>query len=116
MDPVDVLRHLGGTATRTQLERLSTRWALEKAVRKSEIEKTSRGRYALPELPSALKIAAALRGSVSHASAAEYWLLEAVCRPAKVHVTVPRGAHRQPDRGVHLHYADLDGELVTSPL
>jgi very-short-patch-repair endonuclease len=116
MDPVDVLRHFDGTASRMQLLRSSNRWALEKAVRQRRIERTAHGRYALPDLPSALKVAAAVSGSVSHASAADYWLMEAVCRPTAVHVTVPRRAHRRPDRGVRLHYADVDGEPVTPPL
>jgi very-short-patch-repair endonuclease len=116
MDPVDVLRHFDGTATRNQLLRSSNRWALEKALRQGEIERTAHGRYALPGLPPALKVASALSGSVSHASAADYWLMEAVCRPEAVHVTVPRRAHRQSDRSVRLHYAEVDAERVTPPL
>jgi very-short-patch-repair endonuclease len=121
VEPVDVLRHLGGTATREQIERYSKRWALEQAVGRKVIEKIGRGMYSLPDLPESLKTAAAMGGTLSHASAADYWLMDAVCRTASVHVTVPRRGHRQAARSVTLHYADLgDADLrderVTSPL
>jgi predicted transcriptional regulator of viral defense system len=103
VEPVDILRHLGGSATRQQILRHSTRWALDRAVRRQEIERTGPGKYSLPDLPQALKAAATLGGALSHASAADYWLLEAVCRPTDVHVTVPRRAHRPTRRSVVLH-------------
>lgn len=53
--------------------------ALEKAVRGKEVERVGPGRYALPQLPLALKVGAALRGVVSHESAAQYWCLESSC-------------------------------------
>jgi very-short-patch-repair endonuclease len=116
VEPVDILRHLGGSVTRAEVVRHSSRWALEQAVRHQEIEKISRGRYTLPGLPEPLKAAAALGGMLSHASAADYWLMDALCRPTVVHVTVPRQAHRRSTRSIALHYADLDGDRVSSPL
>jgi very-short-patch-repair endonuclease len=116
MDPVEVLRHLGGTAGRADLLRHAGRRALDRALTDRLVERVSWGRYALPGLPPALKTARGLSGVLSHESAAEYWLLESVARPTTVHVTVPPQAHRPAVKGVTLHYSTIGDEEVTSPL
>jgi very-short-patch-repair endonuclease len=81
------------------------------------VERVGRGHYALPALPSPLKSAAALRGVVSHASAARLWNLETIGKPAAVHVTVPaRSSRRHPGKGVTLHYGTVEDDRVTAPL
>jgi very-short-patch-repair endonuclease len=115
MEPVEILRHLDGSASREQILASSSRWALERAITHGAVERVSRGRYALPELPEPIKTAASQDGVLSHASAAQYWLMDAVCRPDRVHVTVPRHSHRRAQKLVVLHYADRDDERVTSP-
>jgi very-short-patch-repair endonuclease len=116
VNPVDVLRYLGGIAVRADLLRHTTRRALEHAVREREVECVGRGRYSLPGLPSALKAGAALGGAVSHASAAAHWLMESIAEPTTIHVTVPSRAHRSPARRITLHYSGSGGgDEVTSP-
>lgn len=74
-----------------------------------------RGRYALPTTPDPARVALALHGQLSHASAAEAWALSAIRRPSQVHVTVPPHAHRTPPALVTLHYAERAGGLVATP-
>ena len=108
---------MGGAAGRADLLRHCTRWNLNQAVRNGHVQQIGRGRYALPALPEGLKIAAAERGKLSHQSAAQFWLLEAIAEPNRVHITVPPNAHRSALRSVIFHYADTPGDaLVTPPL
>jgi very-short-patch-repair endonuclease len=116
MDPVDVLRHLDGAASRADLLRHTTRRALDRAVADQRIERVARGRFALATLPSAMKTATALSGVLSHQNAAEFWLMKTVAKSTTVHVTVPPRAHRPAQKGVTLHYASTSDESVTSPL
>jgi very-short-patch-repair endonuclease len=116
MDPVEALRLLSGSADRAQLLRYCSRRALERAVARGEVQKVGKSGIALPSLPDPLKTAAGYRGVLSHASAAEYWLMESINRPAAVHLTLPRQAHRAPRPSIRLHYAETDDERVTSPL
>jgi len=59
--------------------------------------------YVLPALPEPERAAAALRGLLSHESAAQYWGIQTLQPPASVHVTVPHGAHPQALPGVVIH-------------
>lgn len=114
---LDLLESLGGTATRAQLAPAG-RPALEAAVAAGTVVRLARGVYGLPSSPLPLQAAAALRGVVSHGSAAQLWFLEAVHAPDRPHVTVPRTARRQSE--AHLHWADLAASdvrgMVTTPL
>ncbi len=116
MDPARALRYLGGSARRADLLRQTSARALTRAVSGQEVVRVARGRYALPLLPPALQMAGALSGVVSHASAAQYWQLEAIAEPASIHITVPPSAHRRAVRAATLHYAATDAERITSPL
>ena len=74
-----------------------------------------------PKMPEPLVAAAALRGVVSHLSAAQLWGLALVHDPAVLHVTVPHGHRRRRRRNVvvhrsrHLDPEDLESGL-TSPV
>lgn len=106
MDVVAALAALGGTATTAELATVGRR-AVAGAVRRGEVLRLARGVYGLPQAPSALQAAAALRGVVSHASAAQLHFLGTVHPPAVAHVTLPRGARRAAPAGVVLHWPRL---------
>jgi very-short-patch-repair endonuclease len=116
VDPVAVLELLHGAATRRQLLARTGRGALGRALAAGEIVRVGRGRYALPTMPDPVKIAVALHGRVSHATAAELWKLSTVRSPASVHVTVPRHAHRRSPERVTLHYAPFEDHHVLTPV
>ncbi|GAB2888503.1 DUF559 domain-containing protein [Nocardioides pacificus] len=118
LDPVDALIRLGGVATRQRLLRLTTIRRVRTAVGRGDIKRLTRNRYGLPDIDRALQKAGELHGVVSHLSAAQHHEWGLAFRPSMPWVTVPRNAARKSRRGVHLHYADLDGEtgLVTSKL
>ena len=121
MPITELVAGLGGWATRAQLTP-GGRAELDAAVRAGDLVRVARGVYALPGAPAAVRAAAAVRGVVSHSSAAQLWFLELVHAPERPHVTVPRSrnAQRTGDRGAQLHYADLAaGDVragVSSPL
>jgi very-short-patch-repair endonuclease len=116
--PAAVLSFLGGAGRRSDLLRHTTRRALESAVRSGDVEHVGVGKYALPALPAALKVGATLGGVVSHESAAQYWRLESIADPLKIHITLPPTAHRTARRNVALHYSALPAResQVTSPV
>ena len=100
---LEVVRDLGGRATFTQITDATTRWALRTAVAEGRVVRVGRGVYALPKMPEPLVTAAALRGVVSHLSAAQLWGLARVHDPAVLHVTVPHGHRRRRRRHVVVH-------------
>ncbi|WP_299036570.1 DUF559 domain-containing protein [uncultured Pseudokineococcus sp.] len=118
---LDDLARRGGTAAAATLVRVAGRGALQRAVAGGEVERLGWGVYALASAPPALRAAAAVRGTVSHASAAQLWMVDPLHRPARISVTVPRAARRRrPLPGTRLHWSDLapadvDGP-VTAPL
>ncbi len=121
MDVVAALAALGGAAGSAQLVGVVGRRPLAAAVRCGDVVRLSRGVYGLPGAPPALQAAAALRGVVSHASAAQLHLLDAVSVPVIAHVTLPRDARRRVvPAAVEPHWsvlapADVSG-AVTTPL
>lgn len=116
------LERLGGVATAAELEVLSSRRRLAKAVAAGAVVRVHRGRYALPVVQGARADAIALSGVVSHTSAALSWGWRVKWPPDRAWVTVPRGRHRRHyrDRRAKVVIADLGaGEVVdgvTSPL
>lgn len=114
---LDDLARRGGTASAAALVRAAGRGALERAVAGGEVDRLGWGVYALASAPPAVRAAAAVRGTVSHASAARLWMVDPLHRPARVSVTVPRGARRrQPLAGTRLHWADLTVTDVHGPV
>jgi len=115
VDVTEVLRELGGVATRAVLVRATSRVEVDRAVATGTIVVPARGRYALPAADEAVAAAHARSGVLSLTSAAVHhgWAVKTV--PERPHVTVPRG--RKPPRDgwgpVQVHYADVDpGDLV----
>jgi len=63
----------------------------------------ARGRYALPELPDALKAAARARGVPSHATAAQLLGLDMVFPPTRLDISVTHGARPPAQKIVTYH-------------
>ncbi|TNM62423.1 DUF559 domain-containing protein [Streptomyces sp. NP160] len=120
MEITEVCRELwrrGGTALSGELavDRRSMRRALDSG----RVLRLSRGVYALSSQHPPLLAAARARGTASHSSAAQLWLMDLVTAPALPHVTVRRNRRLQ-DPGLVPHWCDLpesdvDG-MVTTPL
>ncbi len=119
---VDVLRRLDGTASAADLVALCGRSALARSVASGSVRRIGRGRYVLPDVGDAWIAAERLHGVVSHASAATYWSLDVLDRPAQPHVTVGRHRHDLPRGQVQVHWAALaqadvdERRRVTTPL
>jgi very-short-patch-repair endonuclease len=111
---VEVLHHLGGTASAQDLATLCGRSALARAVDGGLVVRVARGRYALPAWPDPWVSAARLGGVVSHSSAARHWGLAVPSGGARGHVTVGRHRSGLSGRGVVLHWADLAATDVDS--
>jgi very-short-patch-repair endonuclease len=115
MSAGEVLRELGGLATRRLLVDRSSRAEVDGALRRGEIVALARGRYALPAVTQAAQVAHGLGGLLSHTSAALHHGWEVKHVPECPHVTLPR--KRRPPagaaaRGVRLHYADVPSEDI----
>ena len=106
MDVVDLLLELGGVARRSALLRVVTRPDLERSLGAGEIVRDARGLYALPDVDTAVRVAARLGGVLSLTSAALHhgWAVKTV--PDRPHVTVSRG-RKVVGRLAHVHWAEL---------
>lgn len=103
VDPVRIVQNRGGSASTRDVLEHCTQWALREALRLGRLERVARGVVVLPGRPEPLRIAAELRGVVSHLSAAELYRLDMVNAPEAVHVTVPHGGSRSAPAGVVVH-------------
>jgi len=113
---VDELARRGGVAGWGALLQVADRGSLERAIAGGEVVRLARGVCGLAGAPPAVLAAGAVRGVVSHASAAQLWMVEPLHRPSRTSVTVPRRAHRRCPPGTRLHYADLRSDEVTGPV
>ena len=109
MDPVDLLRELGGAARRSALLRVVTRPELERAVAAGLVVRDGRGVYVLPDVDAGVRAAVALGGVLGLTSAAlrHGWAVARV--PELPHVFVGRG-RRLPDDArsrANIHVAEL---------
>lgn len=110
MDVTEVLRELGGVATRAVLVKATSRLEVDRAVEAGAILVPARGRYTLPTADEAIAAAHTRSGVLSLTSAALHhqWAVKTV--PDEPHITVPR-ARKPPRNGwgpVQIHYADID--------
>lgn len=112
---VDVVHRLGGVADARTLVGHTSRRKVRTALRRGDIVRDARGRYALPTAAAALRVAGALNGVVSHASAAACRGWEMKHPPTRPTVTVPRNRKVSSDRrdGVDVRWRDLPPEHVT---
>ncbi|MBP2357564.1 hypothetical protein JOF29_008674 [Kribbella aluminosa] len=117
-DVVDVLQRAGGSATYRQLRAYVHGRDLRLALVEGRIKRVARGMYALPLDVSALTVARAHGGVLSHESAAEHHGLDVVTAPLKPHVTVRRTQRRRATKlACTLHWADVpDLDGATTPV
>lgn len=110
-----MLVELGGVATRGTLIGATSRAEVDRALHHDQIVAVARGRYCLPSVEDAPRLAHALGGVLSHTSAALHHGWEVKQVPERPHVTVPR--RRRVDRRLAaratLHYADLAPDEIT---
>lgn len=122
MDPVAALERLGGTASASQLLRLTNRRRLRTAVALSRLQRPVRGRYVLATAEEARFAAARLTAVVCLRSAAAHHGWELKVQPEHPELMVRRGrrltARQRAD--VAIHWANLaDDQVVdgvTTPL
>jgi very-short-patch-repair endonuclease len=112
---VEVLAELGGIATRCTLIGATSRGEVDRALRHDQIVAVARGRYCLPTVGAAQRLAHALGGILSHTSAALHHGWEVKEVPERPHVTVPRRRHVDSKLAARatLHYADLTPDEIT---
>lgn len=109
MHPALALERLGGVAHTSTLLTWTTRGQLAGAVRRGEITRMSRGRYALPGVEAAKGAAMRLSGVVSHDSAALLHGWEVARDPHRPAVVVPRSRRmRVTAKGVDVRRRDLE--------
>lgn len=114
MEVVEALVWRGGVLDAAALHHLTSRRRVRTAVRRGEVVRVARGRYALPDADVARLAAARLSGVVSHLSAAQLAGWELAQRPARPVVTVPR--NRKVERwrrdGVEVRWRELSEDEV----
>ena len=112
---VKVLGELGGIATSGTLVRATSRAEVDRALRGGAILIVGRGRYCLPSVDDAPRLAHALGGVLSHTSAALHHGWEVKQAPERPHVTVPRRRRVDPSLAarVVLHCSDLARDELT---
>lgn len=111
MDPVDVLRNLGGVATLGELAGQTTRRALRTAVQHERIVRLAPNRYALASVAGARKAAVEVGGVASHLSAAQHWKWKVKTPPSRHCITLPRSA-RRPKQDYEYHWRDIPDTCV----
>lgn len=108
------MKRLGGVAGGRELKRLTSRRAVERALRLGEIVSVGHGRYALPTADEARRAAHRLSGVVSGRSAAAVHGLAMKTQPDRPEVTVPRNrkVSRERREGVDVRWRDIPPEDV----
>lgn len=114
-----IAKERGGLITSRDLSCLGiSRDRIRRAVRRGVLVRRGRGVYALPEValdPDLQSKAVALRGVISHDTAAAWWGMEAAHTPDCQHLTVPRQRKRRRNclAGWQAHRAELASHEVT---
>lgn len=109
------LAELGGLSTRAALIDATSRACVDSALARGTVVATDRGRYALPAVDEAARLAHGLSGLLSHTSAALHHGWEVAVVPGRPHVSVPRKRRVGQERriSVQLHRQDVLPEDVT---
>lgn len=115
MDAVAAIERSGGLSTRADLIAASSRLQVDRALRTGEIVAVSHGRYTLPTVGDAPRIAHRVNGVLSLTSAALHHGWEVKQTPDKPHVVFPR--HRNIPIAwrdeVVMHRRDLTVDEIT---
>jgi very-short-patch-repair endonuclease len=111
MHVVEHLARMGGVSGRARLVQVSSRRAVDGALRRGEIVRDSHGRYALPSALAAFRVAGAMSAVVSLRSAATFWGWEQKKVTDRPDVTVPRNRKvcEEDQRRACVHWVDLTG-------
>lgn len=109
MQVAEAIQRLGGVGSRKRLIELTSRRAVDRALRRGTIVRDGHGRYALPSAAVALRVASRLSAVVSLRSAAMHWGWEQKWAPDIPDVTFPRNRKvpRDTQVQVNAHWADL---------
>lgn len=107
-----MLVHLGGAASTATLLANVSRHELRTSLRRGEIVRVGRGRYALPVVDEALTAARELDAYATHLSAALHWGWEVRLPPERPRLAVPRGREVSVRDDVDVHRLDLQREDV----
>ena len=122
MDVVVALTRLGGCATTRQLRAVATGHAIKRAVRRGDIDRPARGRYALPLVETHRREAHRITATLSHLSAAMTYGWPVKTPPDLPWVTVRRKRHLDTSGrvGLNVVWRDLAADDmhhgVTAPL
>jgi very-short-patch-repair endonuclease len=110
----EVLVELGGLSTRADLVLRTSRAAVDRAVRHGEVVVGAPGRYALPEVDDAARLAHELSGVLCLTSAALHHGWEVKQAPDRPDVLLPRHRKVSADRRalIRLHRGDLHPDQV----
>ena len=105
----EAMRRLGGVAKAGDLVRLTSRRKVRTALKRREIVREARGRYALPTAHEARRAAHRLSAVVTGRSAATAHGLPMKTQPALPEVTVPRNRKvaRERREGVDVRWRDI---------
>jgi predicted DNA-binding protein (UPF0251 family) len=119
VDVVEAVRAMGGFSSRAALLSLLPRSDVDRALAGGAIVAMSRGRYALPELDDARRVAHRHSGVLCLASAALHHGWEVKEVPSLPHLIVPRKRNRPTSNEVVTHFRDLlpdevSGGIATS--
>jgi very-short-patch-repair endonuclease len=108
------LVRVGGIARRHEIEKARGRGPLDEAVRRGEVVRVARGRYALPTADDARRAAQELTGTAILLSAAAHWGWRTKWQPRMPQVAVPLGRKvPQEVRGrVDVRWRTVPGEQV----
>lgn len=110
---VEALDRLGGIGPAGAVIAMSSRKKLRTAVAKGTIIRLGKNRYALPTSQAGLSAAVALRGHLSHLTAAAHWGWEIWQQPRAASIIVPQGSSISSThckvRRVDLTASEVDG-------
>ena len=120
--PEQVLERLGGVADAATLLEHVPRWKIASAVKRGELVRLERGRYALPGLDDALAAAHRLSGLLCEDSAVRFYGWPLKRQPSTPAVVVPRKRNLSQSRrrGVRVRFVDVPpydvNRVATTPL
>ncbi|WP_207206712.1 DUF559 domain-containing protein [Nocardioides ganghwensis] len=114
MEISDLMPILGGVASRRTLVAITSRQALDQALRSGELVRVNRGRYAVPTVHASTELALKVSGYVCLVSAAlaHGWKVKVV--PERPQIAVPKDRRLDAARRaeMHLSWIDLQDEHV----
>jgi very-short-patch-repair endonuclease len=116
MDVVRVLTELGGVARYGTLVALTSKRAVDGALRESAITRAGRGVLTLPVVDESRIAAERVDGVVSHLSAALAYGWKVKTPPARPMVTVRRNRHPQDSEGIEVKYANWEPDDASGRL